>query len=97
MIQQTAGNAAFEAARQCILPGATAADGQTVGQRVLSAASVTGTVTISPATITTTTTSVTVTVTVPVASNLWVPPVFCGSGSVTKSCTMTCDWVYSAG
>ena len=56
MIQQTANNAAFEAARQCILPGASASDGQTAGLGVLSKVGITGgTVTISPTTITKTT------------------------------------------
>lgn len=97
MIQQTANNAAFEAARTCIVPGATASNGQTAGQNILNAVGIKGgTVTISPATITTATTTVTATVTIPVTSNLWTAPVFCKSTSTTKSCTLTCDWVDSA-
>ncbi len=96
MLQQTANNAAFEAARQCILPGAAAADGQTAGLNVLSAARIAGgAVAISPSTITTTTTKVTATVTVPVTRNLWTAAAFCKSTSITKSCTLTCDWVDS--
>jgi Flp pilus assembly protein TadG len=97
MLQQTANNAAFEAARQCILPGAAASDGQTVGLNILRAARMTGgAVAINPATITTTTTQVTATVTVPVTSNLWAASLFCKSTSITKSCTLTCDRVDSA-
>ena len=97
MILQTANNAAFEAARACVVPGAAAADGQTAGSNVLTAVGLNGgSVTINPATITNTTSQVTATVTVPVTSNLWTAPVFCKSSSVTKSCTLTCDWVDSA-
>jgi Flp pilus assembly protein TadG len=97
MLQQTANNAAFEAARQCILPGASATDGQNVGLNVLRAARITGgAVTINPSTITLTTTQVTATVTVPVTSNLWIAPAFCKSTSITKACTLTPDWIDSA-
>jgi Flp pilus assembly protein TadG len=97
MIQQTANNAAFEAARACIVPGAAASNGQTAGLNVLKAVGLKGgTVSINPATITNTTTQVTATVTIPVTSNLWTAPVFCKSSSTTKICTLTCDWVDSA-
>jgi Flp pilus assembly protein TadG len=97
MIQQIANNAAFEAARACIVPGATASNGQTAGQNILTAVGIKGgTVTISPATITITTTTITATVTVPIASNLWTNSLFCKSTSTTKSCTLTCDWIDSA-
>jgi Flp pilus assembly protein TadG len=97
MIQQTANNAAFEAARQCILPGAAASDGQTAGLNVLTAAQITGgAVAINPSTLSLTTSTVTATVTVPVASNLWVTPLFTGKGTVTKACTLTVDWTDSA-
>ena len=97
MIQQTANNAAFEAARACVVPGATASNGQTAGQNVLNDVGIKGAVvTISPATITTTTTTVTATVTIPVTSNLWIAPLFCTSTSTSKSCTLTCEWTDSA-
>jgi Flp pilus assembly protein TadG len=97
MIAQTATNAAFEAARTCVVPGASAASGQTAGANILNAVGIAGgTVTMSPATITNTTTQVSATVTVSLASNLWISPVFCGSGTITKTCTLTCDWVDSA-
>jgi Flp pilus assembly protein TadG len=32
------------------------------------------------------------TVKVPLTGNMWLNPVFLGSGTITKSCTMTCDW-----
>ena len=115
MIQQTANNAAFEAARTCILPGAVATStdssvltGQSAGLNILNAVGInSGTVTIYDATGTSTSTltgsltmntqKVTATVQVPLSKNLWVNPLFLGSGTITKSCTMTCDWVNSTG
>jgi Flp pilus assembly protein TadG len=119
MIQQTANNAAYEAARQCILPGFSVTDGQNAGKSILSQAGLrynTDAVVIYNATITdppssptaiTDTTSpipntiqkVKATVRVPVANNLWVQSLYSkylGSGTVTKSCTLTCDWVNSS-
>jgi Flp pilus assembly protein TadG len=101
MIHQTVNNAAFEAARACIIPNASVTDGQTTGLKILSAAFITGgAVTITPNPITTSTTQVTATVTAPIGSNLWVTPVpgissKIFSGTATKSFTMTVDIVDS--
>jgi Flp pilus assembly protein TadG len=96
MILQTTNEAAFEAARACIVPGAAASDGETAGRNIINAAGLSGgTVTINPATITTTTPQVTATVTVSITSNLWTSALFCKSGTTTKSCTLTCDWLDS--
>jgi Flp pilus assembly protein TadG len=97
MIRQTANDAAFEAARSCIVPGATAANGQSAGLSVLNVVGLKGcTVSINPTTITSSTTTVTATVTVPITSNLWTASVFCKTSSITTNCTLTCDWVDSA-
>jgi Flp pilus assembly protein TadG len=97
MILQTTNNAAFEAARACIVPGAAASEGQTAGLNILTAAGLGGgTVTISPSTITNTTTQITATVTVPITRNLWTSAVFCKNASTTKTCTLTSDWVDSS-
>jgi Flp pilus assembly protein TadG len=102
MIQQTVNNAAFAAARHCIVPGATVADGQTAGAKVLSEGFVTGgSVTITPNPITTTTAQVTATVTAPISSNLWVtqiPGISTNifSGTASKTFTMTADLVDSS-
>ncbi len=97
MVQQTAINAAFEAARACVVPGATAATGQTAAQTILNAAGIkNATITMNPSTITNQTTTITATVSVPMSSNLWVIPSFTGTATTLKSCTMTLDWVYSA-
>jgi hypothetical protein len=102
MIQQTVNNAAFAAARTCIVPGATAANGQTTGLKVLNEAFVKGgSVTINPNPITSTTTQVTATVTAPISSNLWVTQVpgissIIFSGTASKTFTMTVDLVDSS-
>ena len=102
MIQQTVNNAAFEAARHCIVPGAAVADGQTAGLKVLSAGFVTGgSVTINPNPITITSTQVTATVTAPISSNLWVTQIpgistKLFSGTASKTFTMTVDLVDSS-
>ncbi len=97
MILQTANNAAFEAARACIVPGATIANGQTAGANILSAVGISGgTVTINNGVaLTNTTTQITATVTVPITRNLWTSAVFCKGTATTKSCTLTSDWVDS--
>jgi Flp pilus assembly protein TadG len=99
MIQQTVNNAAFEAARHCIVPNALASDGQNAGLKVLAAGFVTGgAVTINPNTITNSTTQVTATVTAPISSNLWVTQIpgistKIFSGTASKTFTMNADLV----
>ena len=97
MILQTASNAAFDAARACIVPQASATLGQAAGTSTLNAAGIVGgSVTISPSTITNATTQITATVTVPVTRNLWTSANFFTNGTVTKSCTLIPDWLDSA-
>jgi len=111
MIQQTANNAAFEAARTCVVPGAsgtltgnmTSPGAQDIGLSVLSRAGIKGgtvtvydasgtnTSTVIPGSIPNTTTKIMATVTIPVSKNLWVTPLFLGSPTITKSCTLTID------
>jgi Flp pilus assembly protein TadG len=96
MIRQTANNAAYEAARCCAVPGATAAEGVAAAQKLLSSIGANGaTITITPATIVNSTTSVTATVTIPYSTNVWVKPLYATSGSATATCTLTRDWVVS--
>jgi Flp pilus assembly protein TadG len=117
MIQQTATSAAYEAARQCILPGFSATDGKNAGKSILTQAGLRyddatavviydATIKDPPAApteiadvtspIPNTVEKVKATVSVPVARNLWVQSLYShylGSGTITKSCTLTCDWV----
>ena len=111
MIEQTANNAAFEAARTCILPGgkATSTDsteftGEKAAKDILGLVGIrSATVTIydvsgttsSPqisGSISTSTTKIKAKVSVPLTGNMWLKPAFLGSGTITKSCTMSCDW-----
>ena len=97
MIRQTVNNAAYEAARTCIVPGATNAEGVAAAQgsagvhrrHRLHRSRVT------PATITDTTPSVTATVAVPYSTNMWVTPLYSTNGSASATCTMARDWVVS--
>jgi Flp pilus assembly protein TadG len=96
MIWQTANNAAYEAARACVVPGATASDGRTAGLSLLQDIKATGgTVTISPSTILDTTPQVTATVTVPFNGNMWVRPFYSKDKSVQVTCTLARDWTVS--
>ena len=96
MIRQTVNNAAYEAVRTCIVPGATHAEGEDAARNLLVSIGVTGyTITLTPDTITDTTSSVTAEVTVPYSINLWAKPVYVTTGSASATCTMTRDWVVS--
>ena len=96
MIRHTGDNAAYEAVRTCIVPGATNAEGVAAARSVLDSIFVTGyTTTVTPATITDTTRSVTAEVAVPYANNMWVTPLYSKNGSTSATCTMARDWVVS--
>jgi Flp pilus assembly protein TadG len=95
-VRQTVNNAAYEGARACIVPGATAAEGAAAAQAVLTAVGISGAqITVTPSTITSTTPDVTVKVTAPLKPNLWVQPMFLGNTTVGSSCKLTVDWVVS--
>jgi Flp pilus assembly protein TadG len=95
-VRQTVNNAAYEGARKCIVPNATAAEGIEAAQSVLNAVGVrNASITVTPSTIAPTTTDVTVKVTAPLASNLWVSPVFLGGTSVASTCSLKVDWTVS--
>jgi Flp pilus assembly protein TadG len=96
MIRQTANNAAYEAARKCVVPGATVADGEAAGLAILQSIGVQGaTVDVQPDPIDNDTPQVTATVTVPFNNNVWSSPVLSKNKSVTATCQMTRDWVVS--
>lgn len=92
MIRNAVGNAAYEGARRVVIPGATAAQGISAAQSVLSFSGVSNsTVTINPSTLTDATTDVTVTVSVSFTNNSWTTPWFLGSATMTRSCTLVRD------
>jgi len=96
MIRETANNAAYEAARTCIVPGATNAEGVSAANAILQSIGVIGTsVQVEPATINDTTPSVTATVSIPYDTNMWIRPLYSANGSASATCTLTRDWVIS--
>jgi Flp pilus assembly protein TadG len=77
VLRHTADNAAYEAARAAMVPGATAADATAKANSILKIVRArNATVTVTPAVITTSTKSVTVDVDVPMSSNALVLPRF---------------------
>jgi Flp pilus assembly protein TadG len=96
VLRHTADNAAYEAARVAIVPGATVAQATTEANRLLSIVNARGAqVNFNPATITPETNSVTVTVTIPLDSNGWVVPHFTQGRTLTSSATMRTERVRS--
>lgn len=77
LIRNAANNAAYQAARQMMVPGATLSDAQTEANRLLSVLGVTTyTLTVTPNPVTTTTDRVTVHIAIPAKENGWVSAVF---------------------
>jgi Flp pilus assembly protein TadG len=96
VLRHTADNAAYEAARVAIVPGATVAQATTEANRLLSIVNARGAqVNFNPSTITPETNSVTVTVTIPLDSNGWVVPRFTQGRTLTSSATMRTERVRS--
>jgi Flp pilus assembly protein TadG len=85
----TADNAAYEAARRGIVPGATTAQVQDIANSVLRTAGVRSSViTVNPPTITPSTSSVQVDVEVPMNANGFLNPVFFRNRVIRASMTM---------
>ncbi len=92
MLRNSAQNAAYEGARNAIVPGASAADAKSAANKVLNAVGVKNyTVAVSPATITSTTDKVTVTITVPLKNNSWMASSAKTTKNLVRSCTMTIE------
>jgi Flp pilus assembly protein TadG len=90
MLRNSAENAAYEAARRAIVPGATATQASDAAKKVLKAVGASNcTVTITPATLTEDTTQVTVKVEIPLKNNAWLASAAKTTKVLTKSCTMT--------
>lgn len=85
VIRHTADNAAYEAARHAMVPGATAAEAIARANSILSMVGTRGAqVTVNPATLGPSVNTVSVTVEVPMAQNGWIAPKFT-SASVMRS------------
>ena len=89
VMRHTADNAAYEAARTAIVPGATAAEALAKANSLLNVVGARkAKVTITPATITSTTTAVTVAIDVPMASNGIITPRFTGKTVLHSQSTL---------
>lgn len=91
-IRSTSHNAAYEAARKLVIPGAVARDGIDEAERIMSIIGVnTLTVTTTPAVITEETQEVTVDISIPYADNAIFTPMFLGDLTLQSSITMTTE------
>jgi Flp pilus assembly protein TadG len=89
VIRHTADNAAYEAARTVIVPGATAAEATAKATSILKVVGARGaTVTITPSTITSATTAVTVAVDVPMNRNGLITPRFTSKTTLHSQSTL---------
>lgn len=97
MIRNTSENAAYEATRAVVIPGAAADDASDLAVSLLKLAGIKqARIDVSPSVITAQTTSVTVEITVPLDGNCWLPPIFFGSRVVNATCTLHRSWITNA-
>jgi TadE-like protein len=93
-LRHAADNAAYEAARNVIVPGATVAEGVAQANDLLSRAGVKGaTITVTPSVIAEDTPRVTVRVSVPLSTNSWLPPKLTAKRIVTRETTLMTERV----
>jgi Flp pilus assembly protein TadG len=89
VMRHTADNAAYEAARHAMVPGATAAEATDKAKSILGVLGTRGAkITVTPRTITEDTDQVTVAIDVPVSSNALIVPRFTGGKSLRSTSTM---------
>ena len=94
VIRHTADNAAYEAARIAMVPGATAAEAVNEANRIMNIAGARGSnVTVNPATIGLNTQQITVTVDIPLGQNGWITPRFTGASTIRSQATLKAERV----
>ncbi|MEM8946422.1 MAG: TadE family protein [Planctomycetota bacterium] len=94
VIRHTADNAAYEAARIGMVPGATAAEAVAEANRIMNITGARGTrVTVNPANLGPDTTQITVTVDVPMDQNGIVTPAFTSGQTMTSQATLRAERV----
>lgn len=94
VMRHTADNAAYEAARVAMVPGATAADAENEATRILGIVGARdATVTVTPAVITRATEQVTVEVAVPMRRNALIAPRFSGNEVLRSRSTLRTERV----
>lgn len=89
-VRHAVDNAAYEAARMAIVPGASSTDVRDRANHYLeNVAEVAGsTIVVTPDPITTTTEEVTVSISVPLDQNAWVAPKFAAGATIIRSSTL---------
>jgi Flp pilus assembly protein TadG len=88
IVRQSAGNAAYEAARKAVIPGGTASDAQTTAMQMLTILNAHRGATV---TVTESLEKVSVSITVPAAQNSWGMSRFVSDINVTETCTLSRD------
>lgn len=89
VIRHTADNAAYEAARHAMVPGATAAEAIAKANALLNIVGTRGAnVTVIPPVLGPKVQQVTVTIDVPMSQNGWIAPYFTGAMTIRSSSTM---------
>lgn len=89
MIRNTASNAAYEAARLAMVPGATADEATAEAGRILSVLGTkNATITINPATLTELTDEISVDISIPFADNAFMLPYFVGNMTILAKSTL---------
>src|SRR5258705_13186240 len=89
VIRHTADNAAYEAARAVVVPGATAAEATAKATSILNVVGARGAkIQITPANITASTTEVTVAIDIPMSSNGLITPRFTGKTTLHSQSTL---------
>jgi len=89
VMRHTADNAAYEAARAVVVPGATAAEATAKATSILNVVGARGAkISIPPANITASTTEVTVAVDIPMSSNGLITPRFTGKTTLHSESTL---------
>ena len=92
VMRHTADNAAYEASRFGIVPGANVAEVEDKAQDYLDSVRVVGaTITVAPDPITEETANVSVSVDIPLARNSWIIPDFTKNASVSASSTLRAE------
>lgn len=94
VLRHTADNAAYEAARAAMVPGATANDAIEKANRLLNAVGTRGArITVSPAVLGPSVKKISVTVEIPLNENGWVAPRFSANNLLTRTATLRTERV----
>lgn len=89
LLQHSVDTAAYEGARNAMVPGASSHDAVVSSQQLLTAARLrSAVITVEPTTITESTSLVTVRIELPVAENAWITPFWFKSGTVVSEVTL---------